>query len=250
MTWICCAGHWVHTEDTRGKRTAYSGSCVGDRSWPFLYKLCCGVSVPDNAKHKPFHPLLRGFPSAHSVKVGWLTHCWPSARPVTPYQADYPTFISLGAGGGTFRYSQVEAIDSLCTVVIYSILKGLFWVITSEKKHQSFDARQRGANSHYTFTRVGKPFVNLFSLFKSTPKISSNSEGTMQLNLWNSIIFKKSSVTGCTLRKPLLRGMGSVGVKCYTLPVVVLTVGEETHHNKFHLNLLNAKWSYKITFWF
>lgn len=146
--------------------------------------------------------------SLSSLKVGWLTHCWPSARPVTPYQADYPTFISLGAGGGTFWYSQVEAIDSLCTVVIYSILKGLFWVITSEKKHQSFDVRQRGANSHYTFTRVGKPFMNLFSLFKSTPKISSNSEGTMQLNLWNSIILKKSSVSGVHSSKAFVKRDG------------------------------------------
>lgn len=75
MTWICCAGHWVHTEGTRGKRTAYSGSRVGDRAWPFLYKCCCGVSVPDNAKHKQFHPLLRGFP--HSKLDGW-----PAADPV------------------------------------------------------------------------------------------------------------------------------------------------------------------------
>lgn len=183
MTWVCCAGHWVHTEGKIGKQTAYSGSHVGDRAWPFLNKLCCGVSVPDNAKPKQFHPLLRGFPSAQSVKVGGLTHSWPIARPMTSYQADYATFISLRVGGGAFWYSQVEAIDSLCTVVIYSVLEALFWVITSKEKHQSFDALQRGANSLYHH-KSGKTYCESIYFSNALSKL----EGTIQLNLWNSII--------------------------------------------------------------
>lgn len=44
-------------------------------------------------------------------------------------QTDHATVISLREGDRAFSYSQVEAIDSLCTVVINSLLEDLFWVI-------------------------------------------------------------------------------------------------------------------------
>jgi len=149
------------------KRTVYSGHGVRDRTWPFLGNFCCGVSLPDNSKHKQFYLLHHGLPSAHSVKAGWLTHSWPNARPMTLYQTDCAMFISLRAGGGAFWYSQVEAIDSLCTVVIYSVLQ-LFCGIRIK---EYFSVLQRGASCHHTFTWVAirKPTVN-----PSHPSIFSN----------------------------------------------------------------------------
>lgn len=98
---------------------------------------------------------------------------------MTSYQADYATFISLRAGGGAFWYSQVEAIDSLCTVEIYLALEELFWVITNKEKHQSFNALQRGTNSHNTFTRVEKLNVYLSTFSNALTNLGE----TMQLNL-------------------------------------------------------------------
>lgn len=109
-------------------------------------------------------------PSVQLGKAGWLTSGWPIARPMTLYQTDHAMFISLRDGDRDFSHSQVEAIDSLCTVVINSLLEDWFWVIKTPlasgmliKVGWSFNVLQRGTSSHYTFLPIGMrwPRVNL-----------------------------------------------------------------------------------------
>lgn len=103
---------------------------------------------------------------------------------MTLYEADSATFISLRAGGGTFWYNQVEAIDSLFTVVIYSALRDLFWVIKIEEKQQSFYVLQRSAKlSLYLQIRGDEKTYCEPIMSKCFYKYTLSFRGTMQLNL-------------------------------------------------------------------
>lgn len=50
---------------------------------------------------------------------------WPSIKQTVPHS------LASEKEAGPFWYSQVEAIDSLCNVEIYSAAEELFWVITN-----------------------------------------------------------------------------------------------------------------------
>lgn len=134
---------------------------------------------------RQYHPLLHGFPSAQSVKAGWLTHSWPNARPTNPYllslvsEKEVGKFVQPSESNLFFVYS--PELFCISSIKLES---------SNQRGAPSLYVLQRGASSHYNWVGMRK-----FILKQSCPTTCPNEllilGGTMQLNLWNSIIKKK-----------------------------------------------------------
>lgn len=106
LYWLECYT-WQEREEESIQHILWILSGSGKRSdllWPIMLR-CLSNRLLQT-------PAALFCPSVQLVEAGWLTNGWTYACPMTSYQTDHATFISLTKRAATFWDSQVEDTDS------------------------------------------------------------------------------------------------------------------------------------------